>query len=158
MIGLILSLKGASRLLNKLKSAEKEFPRFMQAELLKMLLAILRETKKNLTGGHPLHVVENRLRSSIIHQITKRGGSFGERVYEGSVGTDVFYGAVHETGKTIYAKKDFMRFWYKGIFYKARKVVIPKREWLTPAFVNAQKKAKAEWDRNITRFIRMREL
>ena len=55
------------------------------------LTRVVKPTKERLTSGNPLFVRSGRLRASILVD-TKR---LGKKVH-GEVGTDVFYGAIHE--------------------------------------------------------------
>lgn len=67
------------------------------------LLRVERATKGRLTGGNPLHVRTGRLRASILVD-TKRIG----KTVRGEVGTDVFYGKVHEFGLKGMKKRPFL--------------------------------------------------
>jgi len=83
------------------------------------------EAKKNFGGQGQLKVRSGRLRSSIKAESNKA---------EGSVSTNVIYGAVHEVGATIRQKKaPYLVFEAGGRTRRVRQVVIPARPYLFPA-------------------------
>jgi len=100
---------------------------------------VKRSAKKNVTGGKGggvLNVRTNLGRGSITSRVepTPRG-------YRAVVGASTFYMLVHEKGMVIRARNaPFMLFKYKGKFMKVKKVTIPKREWLRPAFEENRRK------------------
>jgi len=55
---------------------------------------VLAKAKQKLTGGNPLHVRTGRLRSSVRRGNVQRSG----KAYRVEMGTNVFYGRVHEYG------------------------------------------------------------
>ena len=74
--------------------AIKAVPRELQKGLIKSLSRIERVSQKDyLTGGHPLNVQTGRLRSSVHYYVSQQAN-----IIEGIVGTDVFYGKIHEFG------------------------------------------------------------
>jgi len=64
-----------------------------------------RNVQKHLRGGNPLHVLNNRLRSSLYATAVFRD----EHTIVGEIGTDVFYGKIHEYGGTFQVKAHQMK-------------------------------------------------
>jgi phage gpG-like protein len=107
-------------------------------------LVIVREAQRNLRGGNPLNVVTARLWNSVFSRVAR------EFLF---VGTNVFYGRQHETGKTLSGETEIRpkikknlyiplrrsaRRYAPGMefgkdFVLAKKVKIKKRPWLLPA-------------------------
>jgi hypothetical protein len=73
--------------------ATKTVPKSVYKTLDGWLFLVERGAKKRLTGGNPLHVRSGRLRTSVTHIIYDR-----TPIIEGVVGTNVFYGLIHELG------------------------------------------------------------
>lgn len=95
--------------------------------------------KANVTGGNPLHVRSNRLRSSITSDTRFSGDD-----YQGRLGSNVKYAAIHEMGGTIPAhrvvpvRRRALRFVVAGrvVFAKYADIpaiVMPERPYLRPA-------------------------
>jgi len=124
-------IRGGKETAAKFQRAAAEEERTMRRSMQKSLRLVQRSAKRNLTGGHPLHVRSSRLRRSVDIDIRGSG-----RKMEGRAGTNVVYGPVHEYGATIKAKGDAMRFQIKGHWVSAQEVKIPKQSWLEPAFVS----------------------
>lgn len=107
-------------------------------------LVVVGAAQRNLRGGNPLNVITGRLWNSIFSRIEK------DSVW---VGTNVFYGRLHETGKTLAGekvirpkRKKFLyipltwsaRRWEPGLVFGedyvlAKSAKIKKRPWLRPA-------------------------
>ena len=123
---LIVGSDRAASKFNKLGGAIKSA---LRDEVQGAAYIVQREAKFNLTGGVDLYVRTGRLRGSINAEVEEKKGEI-----VGRVGTNVVYGPVHEFGATIFAKRyPFMLFKIDGRTVAARKVVIPKRPWLSPA-------------------------
>ena len=73
--------------------ATKTVPPSVFKTLDSWLFLVERGAKRRLTGGNPLRVQSGRLRTSVTHIIYDR-----TPVIEGVVGTNVFYGIIHELG------------------------------------------------------------
>ena len=112
----------------KLGRAGQRMPDNMRRQAHRAAYLVQRSAKQNLTGGRPLNVREGLLRSSVV--VGVRGGG---RDVEASIGTNIIYGAVHEKGKVIHAKRNYMVFNVGGRWVKTRVVRIPERPWLRPA-------------------------
>jgi phage gpG-like protein len=107
-------------------------------------LVIVGQAQRNLRGGNPLNVVTARLWNSVFHRVER------EFLF---VGTNVFYGRIHETGKTRSGETEIRpkikkrlyiplrrsaRRYAPGLEYGrdyvlAKKAKIKKRPWLLPA-------------------------
>jgi hypothetical protein len=107
-------------------------------------LVIVGEAQRNLRGGNPLNVVTARLWNSVFSRVTR------ELLY---IFTNVFYGRLHETGKTLSGETEIRpkvkknlyiplrrsaRRYAPGMefgkdFFLAKKAKIKKRPWLLPA-------------------------
>lgn len=111
------------------------------------------EAKKNLTGGHPLHVRTGRLRSSVHFKTARRGSKVTAQV-----GTDVVYGAVHEFGaKIVPSHAKFLKFQVKpGEWRTAKSVTIPARPWLSPAVKAAAPRVKRHIHEAVRKILRKR--
>lgn len=57
------------------------------------LSRVIAPTRRRLTGGNPLHVRTGRLRASILVDTERKG-----KKVRGTIGTDVWYAAIHEFG------------------------------------------------------------
>lgn len=126
---MVAVVKGGKEFQQKIEKAGKKFPKTVTSAMWKSVHLVVRTAKKKLTLTNPLTVRTGRLRSSVHGQVKQKGIHA-----EGIVGTDVFYGKVHEEGATIFAKRaEYMIFFYKGQWMKKEKVVIPARPWLNPS-------------------------
>ena len=132
--GLNIITKGAKEIQAKHERLKRALPAAELTAMRKAVLLVVRGAKKKLTGGNPLNVRSGRLRSSVVSEVRKKGRA----EIEGEVGTDVFYGEVHERGMVIKAKNKAMRFFYKGQWRTKTSVRIPKREWLRPSMEQAR--------------------
>jgi phage gpG-like protein len=119
-----------------------------------MILIAQKAKTKYLTGGNPLNVQTGRLRASVL-TFTKQEGP----IITSKVGTDVFYGRIHEYGGTFQAKGHKLYASTRRIFKKyvnkagktvkktvgevdvlpqkemtkAYTITFKRRPWLTPA-------------------------
>jgi len=128
----------------RLMRFDQDRPELNRKILNQVGLQVVAKAQRNLRGGNPLNVGTGRLWNSVTHRVAKSS------VW---VGTNVFYGRVHETGKTRAGKrvikpvkKSFLyiplhkgaRIWRPSFvfgedFVLARQVKIVKRPWLRPA-------------------------
>ena len=136
MLSLAMKVTGAGRLATGFNKAAKDTPSQMMKAVAKAGYLVQRTAKENLTGGNPLNVLTNRLRSSVQVQ-TKSGG----HIAEARVGTVVKYGAVHEFGMT------YTSTWGRG--NTPRQITIPERPWLNPALKSNRKKIVAIIDKGV---------
>ena len=127
MLSLVMKVTGAGRVAGAFNKAAKDTPDRMQKAVTRAGYLVQKAAKKNLTGGNPLNVKTNRLRSSV--QVRTKGKG---RDAEATVGTKVKYGATHEHGAT------YMSTWGRG--HSARQITIPARPWLNPALASNRKK------------------
>jgi len=134
---LTFQIKGTQKLLKALGDVPKQTRRSTERALTKSAHLVERNAKQNLTGGRPLNVRSNTLRSSVRTKVDKTK-------LEARVGTNVVYGPVHEFGATIRPKRKKWLHWLGPAGEKifAKKVVVPKRPWLQPAFDQAQARIK----------------
>jgi len=96
----------------------------IQRGLTRAMLWAEAESKKRFNTTGNLHVRSGRLRASI------KGTTKG---LTGSLGTNVVYGAIHEYGGTIRAKRvQYLKFKISGRWVSAKQVIIPARPFLTP--------------------------
>jgi phage gpG-like protein len=120
-----------------------------------MMLIAQRAQTKYLTGGTPLFVQTGRLRASVHYQ-TKQEGP----IITSKVGTDVFYGKIHENGgvfqvqrsaRGAYTRRVFKKYTTKagknvkkkigenlisGGTVKPYTLTFKRRPWLEPAVVD----------------------
>jgi phage gpG-like protein len=141
MLSLAMKVTGAGRLARGFDKAAKDTPDRMQKAVMRAGYLVQRAAKKNLTGGNPLNVQTNRLRSSV--QVKTKGSG---KTAESTVGTRVKYGAVHEHGATI------MSTWGRG--HTARQLTIPARPWLNPALESNRKKIVKLIDKEIQNMLK----
>jgi phage gpG-like protein len=102
-----------------------------------------RQAKFNVTGGRPLYRKTGDLASSIFSRVTRKA-----KTTIGQIGTRLFYGAVHETGKPrfIHTKRaSHLRFQAgtrgmspakgkkSGRWRAVQTVRVKKRPWLSKA-------------------------
>ena len=103
---------------------------------------------KYLTGGNPLNVQTGRLRASVKRSEPAWNGA----MLRGSVGTDVFYGRVHEfgaqtPGHAVRPVRARVLAWRgapygahgqgTGLWHFAKKVVMKPKPWLGPSIDDA---------------------
>ena len=141
MLSLVMKVTGAGRLTGAFNKAAKSTPDRMQKAVLRAGYLVQRAAKKNLTGGNPLNVRSERLRSSV--QVKMKGGG---KTAEARVGTKVKYGAVHEHGAT------FMSTWGRG--GGTRQITIPARPWLNPALESNRKKIVKLLDKEVQNMLK----
>lgn len=85
---------GSKQVLDRYEKMQKSIPPLMYKTMMRACLEVSRTTKKDyLTGPRPerLGVVTGRLRSSVNVQVQKK-----DKEVIGVVGTNVFYGRIHE--------------------------------------------------------------
>jgi len=131
-------------LADRLRKFPQDRPEINRKILNQVGLVTVGEAQKNLRGGNPLNVVTARLWNSVTHRLA------GQSVW---VGTNVFYGRQHETGKTASGKQYILprtkpllyiplnrnaRRYRPGMVFgqdyvMAKQAKIMKRPWLKPA-------------------------
>lgn len=103
-----------------------------------IMLIVERSAKRHLTGGNPLKVDTGRLRASV----TSSTALLGDYGIIGTVGTNVFYGKIHEYGGTFNVNVHWStldHFWHKklktpiNVLVRSHKVKFPARPWLAPS-------------------------
>ena len=117
--------------------------RAMRQALKVAAIRVWRKASFNLRGGHPLYERTGDLRSSLDAVF-----DFAALVARVGIPSRTFYGKVHEYGMTIVPRvKQALRFpvtargskpvnpaTWKGPWATVKKVVIPARPWLHPAY------------------------
>ena len=118
-------------------------------------LIVARAKTRYLTGGTPLRVQSGRLRSSVTRSKVRRTKDMAWI----EVGTNVWYGRVHEFGGTFTQNvpaqiRTITKAWGRPIkatpvFVRAytRTVNYPPRPWLRPAFNRSRIKIKREFEK-----------
>jgi len=145
MLKMTTKARGPKELAAKFQKAARHAPSAFERSMQKALILIQNSVKRNLTGGHPLHVRSGRLRNSIQREMRKRGIHL-----EGAVGSNLIYAPIHEYGATIYAKGPAMIFKYKGNWYHVKKVVEPKRPYIEPAFTSNRERVNQMFGRDMS--------
>jgi len=108
-----------------MKLSPETFKLALHRGLTRAMLYAEAESKKRFNTAGNLHVRSGRLRASI------KGTAKG---MIGSLGTSVIYGAIHERGGTITAKRvQYLKFKINGRWRSAKQVIIPPRPFLMPA-------------------------
>uniref|UniRef100_A0A6M3KA36 Putative tail protein n=1 Tax=viral metagenome TaxID=1070528 RepID=A0A6M3KA36_9ZZZZ len=112
----------------KLERWNRESPNKLRYYLGRAATEVVGHVQSQKLTGQVLKVDTGRLRRSVTSRVSLVGQ--GARA---AVGTNVFYGRVHEFGATIVPKKaKALRFQVNGKWVTTQKVVIPKRPWLKP--------------------------
>jgi len=138
-------VRGAKEIAAKFERAAREEERTIRLSMQKSLRLVQNSAKLHLTGGNPLNVRSGRLRRSVQTDIRGSG-----RQMEGRVGTNIIYGPVHEYGATIQAKGGYMVFQHKGHWFHVKRVTIPKRPWLEPAFTSNTERINYYFGHDVT--------
>jgi phage gpG-like protein len=131
-----VKVTGLDKIKKRYKNGAEVVNREIGLGLARALRLVQGAAKMHLTGGNPLWVRSGRLRQSVNVKVNREG-----KGWRGKVGTNVIYGPVHEFGKIIKAKgKGWLRFPGKEGWATVKKVTIPRRPWLGPAFRETKKK------------------
>ena len=146
-------IDGMKDMQRALDYAAKGSPQKVYNTVVKIMRLMDKEVQRNLRGGNPLHTKTSRLRSGIYVDV----GFISTTKIQGIIGTDVFYGILHEYGGTFVVPAHQMKLDH----FFATKVIdilgvpyitvtrgpyimkIPERPWLRPAIEKVLPTAKA---------------
>ena len=151
-------IKGMDKAQKRWRDMAKKYPQVTRQAMYDAVIKIEGQATDNVTGGNPLYVSSNVLRSAIHHVVKQIGPST-----IGTVGIPkhAWYGKVHELGKpsVIYPKKGkYLKFQVgrgmspahkrkHGKWVTVKSVKVVRRPWLHPAYIKHKKFIRKRFER-----------